>query len=163
MQLSLCPQEVALGLEVRGKIELLEVVAKLAKGSRALGAEPIGRALQRREQAGSTGVGHGLAIPHARIAGIDKPLTLFVRTQAPIRFGAPDGQPAAEFFVILVPAQDPPETHLQLLRAVAELFSTPAFRTQLAAATTAAAVNAAFARWTARTEADGVEAVQGLS
>ena len=96
MSLSLCPQEVALGLDVRGKIELLDELARMAKGSRPLDAEAIGRALKRRERAGSTGIGNGLAIPHARITGIEKPLTLFVRTRSPIAFGGSAGAPVLE-------------------------------------------------------------------
>jgi nitrogen PTS system EIIA component len=163
VQPSLVPQVVALDLDVRGKIALLEAAAKLLEPSCRCGAEPIFRALHRREQAGSTGVGHGLAIPHGRIPGIEQPLTLFVRTRSPIRFGAPDGKPVPEFFVILVPAEGPPETHLQLLCGVAELFSQPAFRATLAGAANAAAVTAAFARWTGRPDNCEVEVLQGLS
>jgi nitrogen PTS system EIIA component len=157
------PQVVALDLDVRGMTALLEAAAKLLEPSCRSDAQAIFRALQRREQAASTGVGNGLAIPHGRIAGVEQPLTLFVRTRAPLRFGAPDGKPVAEFFVILVPAEGPPETHLQLLRGVAELFSQPAFRAALAAAADAAAVSAVFARWTGHADDCEVEVLQGLS
>jgi PTS system nitrogen regulatory IIA component len=163
MQRWLGPQVLALDLDVHGKTELLDAAAKLLEPLCRIGTQPIFRALQRREQAASTGMGNGLAIPHARIPGIEQPLTLFVRTRAPIRFGAPDGKPVAEFLVILVPAEGPPETHLQLLRGVAELFSQPVFRAALAAAANAAAVSAVFARWTGLADDCELDVLQGLS
>jgi nitrogen PTS system EIIA component len=152
LQRCLWPQEIVLDMDVHGKVGLLDAVANVLKRSCRIEAEVIFRALQRRERAGSTGVGNGLAIPHARVPGIDQPLTLFARTKSPIRFGGPDGKPVSEFFVILVPAEGAPETHLQLLRAVVELFSEPAFRATLAAAGDAAAVTATFARWTGQSD-----------
>lgn len=157
------PQVIALDLDVRGKIDLLQVVARLLEPARGRESEAIFRALHRREQASSTAVGDGLAIPHGRIPGIAQPLTLFARTRVPLRFGAPDGKPVAEFFVILVPAEGPQEMHLQLLRGVAELFSQPVFRAALAAAASAAAVTDVFACWTRRSDDRDVEVLQGLS
>src|SRR5271166_6450351 len=125
---SLALQAVAVDLDVQGKIALLHAAAEMLQRFGRIEAEPIFRALHRREQAGSTGLGNGLAIPHARVPGIDEPVTLFVRTKIPIRFGAPDGKSVSEFFIMLVPAEGAPEAQLQLLRSVAELFSEPAFR-----------------------------------
>jgi len=160
---SLCPKEIALDLNARGKTELLHAVATQLKRSCRIGAEPIYRALYRREQAGSTGVGNGLAIPHARIPGIDEPVTLFARMKSPIRFGGPDGKPVSELFVILVPAEGATETHLQLLRAVAEMFSDRAFREALAAADNAAAIADVFAQWARRHHDGDLEVFQGIS
>lgn len=159
----ICPQDIALGLDVHGKTDALRAIAALIHHSCRMEAELIFRALDRREQAGSTGVGNGLAIPHARIPGIDEPVMLFARTIAPIPYGAPDGKPVSEFFVILVPAEGANETHLQLLRAVAELFSLPGFRVTLAAAATAPAVAQAFASWTRDCDDGEPESLQGLS
>ncbi len=159
----LCPREIALDLDVHGKTELLAAVAKALKASCRIEVEPIFRALCRREQAASTGVGSGLAIPHARVEGIDEPMTMFARTSSSIRFGAPDGMPVSEFFVILVPAEGATERHLQLLRAVAELFSNSAFRTTLAAAKSAPAVADVFARWAGRRDDGDIEALHGIS
>ena len=159
----LCPQQIALNLDAHGKTELLAAIAKALKAACRIEAEPILRALQRREQAASTAVGNRLAIPHARIPGIEAPVTMFARTLSPIRFGSPDGQPVSEFFVILVPAEGANEAHLELLRAVAELFSDAAFRATLAAATSASAIADAFARWTGRTDCGDLASLQGLS
>jgi PTS system nitrogen regulatory IIA component len=159
----LCPQEIALDLDVPGKTEALRAVAARLKRMCRIETEPIFRALYRREQAGSTGVGNGLAFPHARIPGIDEPVTMFARTKSPIRFGAPDGKPVSEFFVILVPAEGATETHLQILGAVAELFSDPAFRAALSAAASASAVTDVFAQWSGRPHGGDLEALPGIS
>ena len=145
----LCPQEIAVDLDVQGKTDALHAVAARLKRMSRIEAEPIFRALQRREQAGSTCVGNGLAFPHARIPGIDQPVTMFARTKSPIRFGGPDGKPVSEFFIILVPAEGATETHLQILGAAAEMFSDRAFRAELSAAASASAVADAFAQWNA--------------
>ena len=158
----LLPQAVALDLDVHGKMALLHAAAQMLKGFCRIEAEPIFRALHRREQAGSTAVGDGLAIPHARIPGIDRPLTLYLRTKVPLRFGEPDGKPVSEFFVMVVPAEGVPEMQLGLLREVAERFSRSSFRAMLAAASSPAAVAAVFAQWSDPQD-DEVEALQGIS
>jgi len=147
---SLVPLAVALDLDVEDKIALLRVAARMVGQSCRIDAQPIFRALHRREQAGSTAIGEGLAIPHARVTGIDRPVTLFIRLKVPIRFDAPDGKPVSEILVMLVPLGGAPEAQLQLLRAVAQRFSAPAFRAPLAAAADAAAVAAVFERWDRR-------------
>ena len=159
----LCPQEIAVDLDVQGKTDALHAVAARLQRMSRIEAEPIFRALQRREQAGSTGVGNGLAFPHARIPGIDEPVTMFARTKSPIRFGGPDGKSVSEFFVILVPAEGATETHLQILGAAAELFSDPAFRAELSAAAGASAVADVFARWSSRSHGGEHEALAGIS
>ena len=163
VKLGVWPQDIALDLDVHGKTDALRAVAALIQQSYGVEAELIFRALNRREEAGSTGVGNGLAIPHARIPGIDEPVTMFARTMTPIPYGAPDGKPVSELFVILVPAEGANETHLELLRAVAELFSLPGFRATLAAAASAPAVAHAFASWTRCYDDGEFESLQGLS
>jgi len=140
---------------------LLRAAAQMLGRCCRIEAEPIFRALHRREQAGSTAVGEGLAIPHARIPGIDAPLTLYLRTRTALHFGAPDGKPVSAFFIIVVPAGGAPETQLGLLREVAERFSQPAFRARLAAASTVAAVAAVFAHCSEPQE-EPIEALQGI-
>jgi PTS system nitrogen regulatory IIA component len=89
------------------------------------------RALWRRELAASTGLGYGVAVPHARIHALTQPATLFVRARRPIPFEAPDGKPVGMFFVILVPPHGNPEDHLRLLSHLAELFLDSRFRVLL--------------------------------
>jgi len=142
----LCPQEIRLDLDVRDRREALEAVSATIAASHHVNASPVFRALWRRELAGSTGVGKGLAIPHARITGISEPLTAYVRLNPPLEFAAPDRKRVSELFVILVPAEAT-EAHLQLLARVAEAFSDRAFRARLATASDSDDVRATFLEW----------------
>ena len=144
---SICPLEVALAVDIRDKEQALASAAKLVNRSLALDPEPIERALSRREQAGSTALGYGIAIPHARIDGIDHPLTVFLRARYPIAFDAPDGKPVSDFLVILVPAAGSPEEHLQMLAKVAQIFADREFREELAAADEPGDIRATFTAW----------------
>jgi len=99
---------------------------------------------------GSTALGGGVAIPHARIAGIDRPIILFMRPTYAIDFAAPDGKPVTGILVILVPSEGDPEHHLQLLALISQKFSDAAFRTRLAEASSSDEVWKAFANWLRR-------------
>jgi PTS system nitrogen regulatory IIA component len=138
------PQDILLGVDVRDRPHALEVVAAAIGRVHGLDPAPIFRALWRREQAGSTALGAGFAIPHARISGIARPLTLFMRTKLAIAFDAPDGKPVSQMLVIMVPADGAKDDHLQLLALVARLFSDRGFRTQLDSAPDATAAADAF-------------------
>ena len=142
------PQEIVLDVDARSAAGVLEAAAAYLGRTHALDPALILRALSRREQVGSTGLGMGIAIPHARIEGIARPLTLFLCTRDPVEFGAPDGKPVSRFFVIMVPADGATDAHLQLLALVAQAFSDRGFREHLSAATTAAQVDDVFAQWT---------------
>lgn len=137
--LLLQPREILLGVDVRDRSHALEVVG--AEIARLCGRDPlpITHMLTRREQAASTALGNGFAIPHARITGIAQPLTFYVRTKAPIAFNAPDGKPVSQLLVIMVPADGAKNEHLQLLALVAQLLSDRNFRDQLGGAADAAA------------------------
>ena len=145
-----CPRHIALDVDVRNKREALAAIASLCSESHGLAPAPLLRALWRREQAGSTAVGHGVAIPHARIDGIDHPLTLFVRTRTPIAFHAADGQPVSHLYVILVPMVSDHEAHLKLLARIAEMFSDPELRVRVTTASTPAVAHSVFADWVVR-------------
>ena len=140
------PQEIVLDVDAEdGKTVLRTAAAYLAR-AHGLDALPVARALERREQAGSTALGYGLAIPHARVPGITQPLTLFLRTRRPIPFGAPDDKPTCGFFIIVVPANGNTDDHLQLLARLAGAFNDRDFRADLSLSTTAQQVDDAFRR-----------------
>lgn len=86
--------------------------------------------LARREQSGSTALGDGVAIPHARLARLEQPRAAFVSTRSGIDFSAPDGAKADLFFALLVPAHAASE-HLAILAEIAECFGDPSVRTML--------------------------------
>jgi len=144
------PMDILLDVDVRDRPHALELGASAICRAHRLDPAPVFRALWRREQAGSTALGEGFAIPHARIGGIARPTTLFMRTRVAIAFDAPDGHPVSQLLVILVPEDGAKDDHLQLLALVARLFSDRGFRTRLDRATDAAAVADAFQAGVAR-------------
>jgi PTS system nitrogen regulatory IIA component len=142
----LSSEDVVLGLTATDAEQACEEIARLAARRPQVDHKLAFRALWRREQSGSTALGHGIAIPHARIPGIADPVVLFVRTKLPIPFGAPDDQPVSAFFVILVP-EHANEEHLRILATVSEMFSDEAFRDRLEAATEPLAIQRLFGEY----------------
>ncbi|RMF12185.1 MAG: PTS sugar transporter subunit IIA [Candidatus Dadabacteria bacterium] len=88
------------------------------------------QALRDREKLGSTAMGDGVAIPHAKISGIDDLRVGFGRHLRGAEFGTPDGAPVQLFFVILSPEQKP-GLHLQALAQVARMTRTPEARERI--------------------------------
>jgi PTS system nitrogen regulatory IIA component len=140
----LFPQVVLLDCDIRDKRELLDLAASTLERFHGVAAAPVARALWRRESAVSTGLGEGVAVPHARINGISEPVTLLIRTLRSIPWSSPDRKPVSQLFVILVPDEGDPDEHLRLLANVAELFSQPAFRERIGAATDMRSARRAF-------------------
>ncbi|MEO8936866.1 MAG: PTS sugar transporter subunit IIA [Burkholderiaceae bacterium] len=101
-------------------------------------------ALQRREQAASTAPGAGFAIPHARLSGIERPVTVFTRLRSAIPFGAADGIPVTCVLVIIVPKNGADADHLTMLGLVSALFSAGDFRKRIAVASDVVTAEAAF-------------------
>lgn len=139
----LSSDDVVVGLDVPDRVRALEAAALTVERRHNIDAASVFRALWRREQTGSTGLGHGIAVPHARIAGIGKPILLLVRTKLPIAFGAPDHKPVSVLFVILVP-ENANDEHLEILAEVSKMFSDETFRNRLEAATDPAAIQRLF-------------------
>ena len=113
---------VALDQSLSSKKSVLERAAELlAHGDDTADRRDIFEALCQRERLGSTGLGHGVAIPHCRVE--QSPVTgAFIRLKRAIDFDSPDGNRVDLFFALAVPTQCS-EAHLKLLGAIAELFS----------------------------------------
>lgn len=141
------PEAIVLDVDIHDRRRALEAAAALIADAHGLDPAPILRALWRREQVGSTALGQGVAIPHARISGITRPLMLFLRPRYAIEFDAPDGKLVSSILVILVPADGATDDHLMLLASLAAAFSDREFRARLAAASTGSEVAAEFAGW----------------
>ena len=126
----LAPGDVVLDLRAQDKRRLIDEIARL--GAKAAGLEPstIAEALNARERLGSTGRGSGIALPHARLAPLTRPIGLFARLKAPVDFDAIDGQRVDLVFVLLLPAQSQGE-HLNALACVARKLRDPAVRSAL--------------------------------
>lgn len=113
------------------KKSALELISKLAASHvTTLESRNVLSTLINREKLGSTAVGHGVALPHARMHGIDKPVGVLVQLVKPIDFDAPDDQPVDLLFGLLIP-EDATEEHLNTLAMLAEHFSAETFRDKL--------------------------------
>ena len=138
------PADVLLGLEAATKERAFEHIARFIALRHGLCAASVHASLVEREKIGSTALGFGIAIPHARIKGLSRPIAAFVRTKFPLWFGAPDDKPVSDMLVLLVP-QEVTDEHLQLLATAAQMFSDRGFRESLRVGADAAAVHSAFA------------------
>lgn len=119
----LTPERVVVCDDIASKKRLLEHLGELLESSSpALSRQTIFDALVNREKLGSTGLGKGVAIPHGRMANLDRPVCAFIRVKHPVDFDAADGQPVDLVFSLLVP-EESTEEHLQVLSAIAEIFS----------------------------------------
>ncbi|WP_321958497.1 PTS sugar transporter subunit IIA [Burkholderia cenocepacia] len=121
------PDNILLDVPVEGSIQLFDLVAYHVARGRGVSAQRIGAELTRREQLGSTGLGQGVAIPHARVDGLGSAVALFVRARYPFAFNAPDRKPVREFIVLVLPHADD-RAHLELLADAARWFSERAIR-----------------------------------
>ncbi|MEO5626163.1 MAG: PTS sugar transporter subunit IIA [Dokdonella sp.] len=119
--LDLLPVErVRSGLVASDKPALIEKLAQLLAGDGDI--QVVRDALSARERLGTTGLGHGVAIPHGRSAVIDAARAAFVRLAEPIEFGADDHQRVDLVAALIVPAHFT-DQHLKLLAELAEFFS----------------------------------------
>jgi len=137
---------VTLDLDVASKKRVFEHVGLLFENALGVGRGQVFDALFARERLGSTGLGHGIAIPHGRIKGLREAAGAFVRTSAPIPFEAPDGNPVQLIFVLLVP-EKATDLHLQILSELAQMFSDKEVRAQLAALPDAGDVQRLISEW----------------
>ncbi len=144
----LLPENVLLDADSTSKKRVFERVGILFENTRQISRSQVFDSLFAREKLGSTGLGHGVAIPHGRIKGLRDATTAFIKTQTPIPFEAPDGQPVNLIFVLLVPERAT-DQHLQLLSELAQMFSDKTFREQLQNSNEAAFIHQMFTDWKA--------------
>lgn len=110
------PGHVFIKLRAADKARLLQDVAQRIGGVLKLPPAGIAAALLAREALGSTGVGHGIAVPHAQVPELAAPAGFFVQLDRPLDFAAIDGQPVDLLYVLLSPPSARAE-HLALLAA----------------------------------------------
>ncbi|MBK5517846.1 MULTISPECIES: PTS sugar transporter subunit IIA [unclassified Pseudomonas] len=122
--------DILLGVDVPNKSGLFELVGQHMEQTHKLPRHCVTTSLLRREQAGSTGLGDGVAVPHARLSELDTIHALYLRPRGPMAFNASDRKPVSDIVVLLVPAPAAP-LHLDLLAEIARLFSDHNFREEL--------------------------------
>ena len=146
----LMPDRVNCRDDLGSKKRLLEYVSELLAGSSPeLTQNEIFDALINREKLGSTGLGKGVAIPHGRIASLERPVCAFVRLATPVDFDATDRQPVDLIFTLLVP-EDSTEEHLQVLSTIAEIFSNAGISMALRQCDTDSCLLEQLCQWEAR-------------
>ena len=132
---------IALRVSAANKRQALAVIAEIAARNFGLDAGDVLDALTEREQAGSTGVGHGVAAPHARLEGLERMRGVFVRLEQPVDFESVDDQPVDLIFALFAP-KDAGAEHLRALARVSRLLRQAELREQLRQARTADAIHA---------------------
>jgi len=137
---------VVLDLEVSSKKRLFEQIGLTFENSRQIPRARVFDSLFDREKLGSTGLGYGVAIPHGRLKNLKDTLCAFVRTQSPVPFESPDGQPVRLVLAMLVP-EHATEQHLELLSDLAQMFSDRELRERLLAADDVAAAHRLLTEW----------------
>jgi PTS system nitrogen regulatory IIA component len=126
------PDRIIPGLAASNKHRALYELSKQAAESLQLEPALVFDAIMAREKLGSTGVGAGTAIPHARLAGLKSPFLFFARLAHPIDFESVDSAPVDLVFFVLLP-QDKDKENLTLLAEIAKRLRVPEFRAKLRA------------------------------
>ena len=117
--------------EASSKRAALEVLATIiARDIPAIDADDLLRRFLARERLGSTGIGHGIAVPHCRISNCDSAIGALITLTQPIAFDGIDGEPVDILFAMLVP-DDAHDDHLKNLAALASALHNNAFRQRL--------------------------------
>jgi PTS system nitrogen regulatory IIA component len=137
----LSPEAVIASLRVTSKKQALQELAQRAAKLVRLPERQIFEALLERERLGTTGVGQGVAIPHAKFAGLDRLYGLFARLEQPIDFEAIDDRPVDILFALLAP-EDAGADHLKALARVSRLLRNQAVCAKLRATDDQAAIYA---------------------
>ena len=126
----LSPENVVLDIPVTSKKRALEQISLLFENHQGLERVSVFDSLFARERLGSTGLGHGVAVPHGRVKNIDSPCAAFARLAQPVAFDSPDGQPVDLILVLIVP-ETATQQHLDILAEVAQRLSEPSILEQL--------------------------------
>jgi len=116
---------------INSKKKALELIADtFSESNPALVVDDIFNKLVERERLGSTAIGHGVAIPHARLSSLHHPLGCFISLKNGIDFDTEDHHEVNMIFTLVVP-EEADDMHIELLATLAHLFSQDAFRQSL--------------------------------
>ena len=114
----LSPSHVAIDVRAGDKASLLRELADRAASALNLSADAVASEIEKRDELGSTGLGGGISIPHARFREVKKPFGMLVRLKQAVEYEAIDGQPVDLVFLLLLPAASQVD-QLNALAAVA--------------------------------------------
>jgi PTS system nitrogen regulatory IIA component len=142
----LSPEQVLAHVEVTSKKRAFEEAGLLFENLHGLSRALVTDSLFSRERLGSTGLGHGVAIPHGRIKGLKAPMAAVFQLANPIGFDAPDDVVVGLLIFLLVP-EAATQKHLEILSEIAELLSDANLRERMLASPDAAQLHAMIAGW----------------
>jgi PTS system nitrogen regulatory IIA component len=138
--------QVLVHVDATSKKRVFEEVGLLFENLHGLNRALVTDSLFARERLGSTGLGHGVAIPHGRIKGLKAPMAAVLQLAQPIGFDAPDELPVSLLIFLLVP-EAATQKHLEILSEIAELLSDAGLRAKLNASATPAELHGLIAGW----------------
>lgn len=138
--------QVLVSVDVTSKKRAFEEAGLLFESLHGLSRALITDSLFARERLGSTGLGHGVAIPHGRIKGLTAPMAAVFQLANPIGFDAPDEQPVGLLIFLLVP-EAATQKHLEILSEIAELLSDSQLRERLKSCNDAQQLHSMIANW----------------
>ena len=138
--------QVLVGVEATSKKRAFEEAGLLFENLHGLSRALITDSLFARERLGSTGLGHGEAIPHGRIKGLKAPMAAVLQLAQPIGFDAPDEQPVGLLIFLLVP-EAATQKHLEILSEIAELLSDADLRERIKSAASVDELHGLIANW----------------
>jgi PTS system nitrogen regulatory IIA component len=143
---------VLVDVDATSKKRVFEQAGLLFENQHAIARGTVTDNLFARERLGSTGLGHGVAIPHGRIKGLKNPLAAVLRTQTPIGFDSPDDEPVRLLIFLLVP-EAATQRHLEILSEIAEMLSDRELRERLMVEPDATKLHQLIADWQAQKSA----------
>ncbi len=138
--------DVLFAVEAPNARALFQSIADTLGPGHGLAPSAVADGLWARENLGSTGLGEGVAIPHARLKGLGQAVAAVARSRVALPFDSPDGKPVSHFFVLLVP-EEATEQHLQILADAVRMLADADFRIRLGDCGTAQAVVDLLASW----------------
>jgi len=138
--------QVLVRVDATSKKRAFEEAGLLFESQHGLNRALITDSLFARERLGSTGLGHGVAIPHGRIKGLKQPMAAVFQLLHPIGFDAPDEKPVSLLIFLLVP-EAATQKHLEILSEIAELLSDSRLRDSMQAATDSGDLYQMIANW----------------
>jgi PTS system nitrogen regulatory IIA component len=142
----LTPAQVLVNIDVTSKKRAFEEAGLLFENLHGLNRSLVTDSLFSRERLGSTGLGHGVAIPHGRIKGLKSPMAAIMQLINPIGFDAPDEQAVSLLIFLLVP-EAATQKHLEILSEIAEMLSDAALRNKLLTSDSAPALHGLITSW----------------
>jgi PTS system nitrogen regulatory IIA component len=133
-------------VDATSKKRAFEEAGLLFENLHGLNRAMVADSLFARERLGSTGLGHGVAIPHGLIKGLKAPMAALFQLAQPIGFDAPDEQPVVLLIFLLVP-EAATQKHLEILSEIAELLSDAPLRERMKSSPSAQDLHALIAGW----------------